>query len=58
MLELGEQFEEGVRREVAEETGMTVDVDRLTGVYKNRTIAIPYRPPSMSASPWLSPSRR
>lgn len=35
VLELGEQFEEGVRREVAEETGMTVTVDRLTGVYKN-----------------------
>jgi len=35
VLELGEQFEEGVRREVLEETGVTVHVDRLTGVYKN-----------------------
>src|SRR5690606_2648449 len=35
VLELGESFEDGVRREVAEETGMTVDVERLTGVYKN-----------------------
>ncbi|PXY34660.1 NUDIX hydrolase [Prauserella coralliicola] len=35
VLELGESFEDGVRREVAEETGMTVEVERLTGVYKN-----------------------
>lgn len=40
VLELDEQFEEGVRREVAEETGMTVDVDRLTGIYKNLTQGI------------------
>ncbi|OLT48764.1 NUDIX hydrolase [Saccharomonospora sp. CUA-673] len=35
VLELGESFEDGVRREVAEETGMSVEVERLTGVYKN-----------------------
>lgn len=35
VLELGEEFEEGVRREVREETGMEVVVGRLTGVYKN-----------------------
>lgn len=35
VLELGEQFEEGVRREVREETGVNVRVERLTGVYKN-----------------------
>lgn len=35
VLELGEQFEEGVRREIREETGVNVHVDRLTGVYKN-----------------------
>jgi 8-oxo-dGTP diphosphatase len=35
VLELGETFEEGVRREVAEETGVTVAVERLTGAYKN-----------------------
>src|ERR1044072_178082 len=33
--ELGETFEEGVKREVLEETGVHVNVDRLTGVYKN-----------------------
>jgi ADP-ribose pyrophosphatase YjhB (NUDIX family) len=35
VLELGETFEEGVRREVAEETGVDVVVEHLTGVYKN-----------------------
>jgi ADP-ribose pyrophosphatase YjhB (NUDIX family) len=35
ILELDETFEEGVRREVHEETGVWVKVDRLTGVYKN-----------------------
>lgn len=35
VLELDESFEDGVRREVLEETGLTVTVERLTGVYKN-----------------------
>lgn len=35
VLELGETFHEGVRREVLEETGVSVSVQRLTGVYKN-----------------------
>lgn len=35
VLELAETPEDGVRREVFEETGVTVQVDRLTGVYKN-----------------------
>ena len=35
VLELAETFDEGVRREVAEETGVQVEVERLTGVYKN-----------------------
>jgi len=35
VLELGEQFEEGVCREVREETGVNIKVERLTGVYKN-----------------------
>ena len=34
ILELGETFEEGVRREVLEETGVQVSVGALTGVYK------------------------
>jgi ADP-ribose pyrophosphatase YjhB (NUDIX family) len=35
ILDLGESFEDGVRREVAEETGMAVTVDGLSGIYKN-----------------------
>jgi 8-oxo-dGTP pyrophosphatase MutT (NUDIX family) len=35
VLELGETFDEGVRREVLEETGISVEVERLTGAYKN-----------------------
>jgi 8-oxo-dGTP diphosphatase len=40
VLELAETFDEGVRREVAEETGVQVEVERLTGVYKNLTRGI------------------
>lgn len=46
VLELDESFEDGVRREVFEETGLTVAVERLTGVYKNLThgiVALVYR---------------
>jgi 8-oxo-dGTP diphosphatase len=35
VLELNESFEQGVRREVFEETGVQVSVGSLTGVYKN-----------------------
>ncbi|MEU1287055.1 NUDIX domain-containing protein [Kitasatospora sp. NPDC005856] len=35
VLELAEAVEDGVRREVYEETGIKVGVERLTGVYKN-----------------------
>lgn len=35
VLELDEAVEDGVRREVYEETGIKVGVERLTGVYKN-----------------------
>jgi 8-oxo-dGTP diphosphatase len=40
VLELGETFEEGVEREVLEETGVYVRVERLTGVYKNMTLSV------------------
>ena len=46
VLEPDETFEDGVRREVAEETGVTVEVERLTGVYKNlnrHVVALVYR---------------
>ena len=35
VLELDEAIEAGVRREIREETGVDVTVERLTGVYKN-----------------------
>jgi 8-oxo-dGTP pyrophosphatase MutT (NUDIX family) len=35
VLELAESIEDSVRREVYEETGIKVGVERLTGVYKN-----------------------
>lgn len=35
VLELDETPEQGARREVLEETGVNVEVQRLTGVYKN-----------------------
>ncbi|MFD0273374.1 NUDIX hydrolase [Kitasatospora sp. NPDC127111] len=35
VLELSEAVEDGVRREIYEETGIKVGVERLTGVYKN-----------------------
>lgn len=46
VLELDESFEDGVRREVLEETGLEVTVERLTGVYKNLAhgiVALVYR---------------
>lgn len=46
VLELDETFEEGVRREVREETGVDVEVECLTGVYKNmqrKVVALVFR---------------
>lgn len=40
MLELEETPEAGVRRGAWEETGIHVEVDQLTGVYKNTTRGI------------------
>jgi ADP-ribose pyrophosphatase YjhB (NUDIX family) len=40
VLEIGESFEEGVQREVEEETGLLVAVEQLTGVYKNMKRAV------------------
>ncbi|WP_035800550.1 NUDIX hydrolase [Kitasatospora mediocidica] len=40
VLELGESVEAGVRREVQEETGLRVVVERLTGVYKNMSLGV------------------
>jgi ADP-ribose pyrophosphatase YjhB (NUDIX family) len=40
VLELNETFEQGVVREVQEETGLRVRVERLTGVYKNMGLGV------------------
>src|SRR5215472_9340033 len=40
LLELGETIEDGLRREVREETGLEIDPVALTGVYKNMTRGI------------------
>jgi 8-oxo-dGTP diphosphatase len=40
VLELGEEIADGLRREVAEETGLEVEPSALTGVYKNMTRGI------------------
>lgn len=40
VLELDETIEDGLRREVREETGLEVDVDQLTGVYKNMELGV------------------
>ncbi|MFI8995702.1 NUDIX hydrolase [Streptomyces sp. NPDC053542] len=40
VLELDERPEDGAAREVLEETGIHVSVERLTGVYKNMTRGI------------------
>jgi ADP-ribose pyrophosphatase YjhB (NUDIX family) len=40
ILELDETIEDGLKREVHEETGLDVEIDRLTGVYKNMSRGI------------------
>ena len=40
VLELGESPEDGVAREVLEETGVKVQAEQLTGVYKNMKLGV------------------
>lgn len=40
VLELGESIQDGLRREVREETGLIVEPVALTGIYKNMARAI------------------
>ncbi|SCF07871.1 NUDIX hydrolase [Micromonospora mirobrigensis] len=40
VLELDEAIEDGMRREVVEETGVQVEPVRLTGVYKNMKLGV------------------
>ncbi|UUU22178.1 NUDIX hydrolase [Streptomyces sp. DSM 40750] len=68
ILELDETPEAGVAREVLEETGIHIEVDELTGVYKNMTrgvVALVFRcklsggtertSSESSAVTWLTP---
>jgi 8-oxo-dGTP diphosphatase len=68
ILELDETIEDGLVREVEEETGLDVKIDRLTGVYKNMThgiVALVFRCHLVSGTPrptvearesaWLTP---
>jgi ADP-ribose pyrophosphatase YjhB (NUDIX family) len=57
ILEIPETFEAGVAREVQEETGVEVTVDRLTGVYKNirkGVVALVYRCSPVGGNPMPS----
>ena len=40
VLELDETIEEGLRREVLEETGVEIRVGELSGIYKNMPLAV------------------
>jgi 8-oxo-dGTP diphosphatase len=40
VLELDESIDAGLRREVREETGLDVEPERLTGVYKNLKLGV------------------
>lgn len=40
VLELSETIEDGLRREVREETGLNVEADTLSGIYKNMSRGI------------------
>jgi ADP-ribose pyrophosphatase YjhB (NUDIX family) len=68
ILDLDETIEEGVTREVNEETGLLVEIDHLTGVYKNMTHGIialvlrchvisgtPHPTAEASEAAWLTP---
>jgi 8-oxo-dGTP diphosphatase len=54
ILERTETFEEGVAREVREETGLDVQVEQLTGAYKNMArgiVALVYRCRPLTRTP-------
>ncbi|GAA4875619.1 NUDIX hydrolase [Actinomycetospora straminea] len=54
VLEADETFEQGVVREVLEETNVQVEVEQLTGVYKNlqkNVVALVYRCRYLSGTP-------
>jgi 8-oxo-dGTP pyrophosphatase MutT (NUDIX family) len=71
ILELHESIHDGVRREVEEETGMLIEPERLTDIYKNLrlgVVALVFRARIVSGQPgpteesqrvdWVDPRRR
>ncbi|PSR56639.1 NUDIX hydrolase [Adhaeribacter arboris] len=40
ILEISEAIDAGLKREIIEETGILVQIDKLTGIYKNITLGI------------------
>jgi ADP-ribose pyrophosphatase YjhB (NUDIX family) len=58
VLELDEAIQDGLIREVQEETGLHVEPERLTGVYKNMMrgiVALVFRCHVLSGQPRISP---
>src|SRR3954451_2756179 len=54
VLELNESIVDGLRREVREETGLEIEADQLTGVYKNMPrgiVALVFRAHVVGGSP-------
>ena len=54
VLETGESIQDGLRREIREETGLDIEIGRLSGVYKNMSraiIALVFRCRAIGGSP-------
>jgi 8-oxo-dGTP diphosphatase len=58
VLELGETIEAGAEREALEETGVKVEVQQLTGIYKNMRlgiVALVFRAKAVAGDPQPTP---
>src|SRR3954453_419382 len=61
VLEIDETIEDGAAREVLEETGMKVEIEQLTGIYKNMklgVVALVFRARAISGEPQTGPETR
>lgn len=60
-LELAETIEAGARREVLEETGLVIELEKLTGIYKNMTLGVinfVFRARAISGEPTTGPETK